>query len=78
MYEGFGAKEALEVKAIERVTNHDVKAVEYFLKKHFDDMGLAGEHGKRRGDGTSSCESGAPNMVYFCLGRNIVCCAVSV
>ena len=31
--DGFGEDDALEVKEIERVTNHDVKAVEYFLKK---------------------------------------------
>ncbi|RPH41370.1 MAG: adenylosuccinate lyase [Burkholderiales bacterium] len=30
---GFGAAEAARVKAIEAVTNHDVKAVEYFLKE---------------------------------------------
>ncbi|CAN0909638.1 Adenylosuccinate lyase [Linum grandiflorum] len=30
---GFSLDDALEVKNIERVTNHDVKAVEYFLKK---------------------------------------------
>ncbi|MBD3748841.1 MAG: adenylosuccinate lyase [Sphingobacteriales bacterium] len=29
-----------EVKEIEKVTNHDVKAVEYFLKKKFDQLGL--------------------------------------
>ena len=30
------------MKAIEAVTNHDVKAVEYFLKEHFDRIpGLA-------------------------------------
>ena len=29
----FGEAEALEVKAIERETNHDVKAIEYFLKR---------------------------------------------
>ncbi|KAJ4828239.1 hypothetical protein Tsubulata_036306 [Turnera subulata] len=31
--DGFSMDDALEVKDIERVTNHDVKAVEYFLKK---------------------------------------------
>ena len=31
--DGFGEDDALEVKEIEQVTNHDVKAVEYFLKK---------------------------------------------
>lgn len=30
-----------EVKEIEKVTNHDVKAVEYFLKKKFDQLGLS-------------------------------------
>ncbi len=35
--ENFTPAQAEEVKAIERTTNHDVKAVEYFLKKVFDD-----------------------------------------
>lgn len=30
---GFSTNDALEIKAIEKVTNHDVKAVEYFLKQ---------------------------------------------
>ncbi len=33
---GFGEKEAAEVKAIESRTNHDVKALEYWLKERFD------------------------------------------
>ena len=37
---GFGETEALRIKAIERTTNHDVKAVEYFLKETFDRLGL--------------------------------------
>ncbi|MGE5318361.1 MAG: adenylosuccinate lyase [Chloroflexota bacterium] len=37
----FTFQDALEVKEIEAVTNHDVKAVEYFLKKKFDKMGLS-------------------------------------
>ncbi len=32
----FGEKEAAQVKAIEMRTNHDVKALEYWLKEHFD------------------------------------------
>ena len=36
----FSFKDALEVKKIEKTTNHDVKAVEYFLKKKFDKLGL--------------------------------------
>ena len=37
----FGLEEAEQIKAIERVTNHDVKAVEYFLKEQFDTIGLS-------------------------------------
>ena len=38
---GFSEIDATDLKEIERITNHDVKAVEYFLKKKFDEMGLA-------------------------------------
>lgn len=31
--DGFNENDALEIKKIEKVTNHDVKAVEYFLKQ---------------------------------------------
>lgn len=31
---------AKEIKDTEKVTNHDVKAVEYFIKKRFDELGL--------------------------------------
>ena len=40
IYEGFGEADAQRVKEIEQTTNHDVKAVEYFLKERFDAMGL--------------------------------------
>ncbi|XP_059455970.1 uncharacterized protein LOC132186153 [Corylus avellana] len=33
LVDGFSMNDALEIKNIEKVTNHDVKAVEYFLKK---------------------------------------------
>jgi len=33
--------DVLKIKEIEKVTNHDVKAVEYFLKEKFDALGLA-------------------------------------
>lgn len=36
----FSFKDAFDVKDIEKVTNHDVKAVEYYIKKKFDKMGL--------------------------------------
>ncbi|MBT8341467.1 MAG: adenylosuccinate lyase, partial [Desulfatitalea sp.] len=41
IYREFTTAEAQQVKAIEQTTNHDVKAVEYFLKDKFDQMGLA-------------------------------------
>ncbi len=37
----FSVNDAERVKEIESVTNHDVKAVEYFLKEKFDALGLA-------------------------------------
>lgn len=40
IYEGFTAQDAESIKEIEKVTNHDVKAVEYFLKDKFDALGL--------------------------------------
>ncbi|WP_298476703.1 adenylosuccinate lyase [uncultured Maribacter sp.] len=43
IYKKFNAKDAQEIKDIEKVTNHDVKAVEYFIKKAFDTLGLS-EH----------------------------------
>ena len=41
IYEDFSLEDAQAIKDIERVTNHDVKAVEYFIKEKFDKMGLA-------------------------------------
>ncbi len=40
LYKGFSLDDAIRVKEIEKVTNHDVKAVEYFLKDKFDELGL--------------------------------------
>jgi adenylosuccinate lyase len=39
--EGFTEADAAYVKNIERTTNHDVKAVEYFIKEKFDTIGLS-------------------------------------
>ena len=41
IYRTFSDADAQAIKDIEKVTNHDVKAVEYFLKGKFDEMGLA-------------------------------------
>ena len=40
IYNNFSLDNAKEVKSIEAITNHDVKAVEYFIKQHFDNLGL--------------------------------------
>ncbi len=40
LYINFTENDAQAVKAIEKTTNHDVKAVEYFLKEAFDRLGL--------------------------------------
>lgn len=37
----FSEQDALRIKEIEKTTNHDVKAVEYFLKEQFDAMNLS-------------------------------------
>ena len=41
IYSQFQTSDAERVKDIERTTNHDVKAVEYFLKEKFDQLGIA-------------------------------------
>ena len=40
LYQNFTEEEALKVKEIEQATNHDVKAVEYFIKEAFDYLQL--------------------------------------
>ncbi len=40
IYEDFSADDAQKIKDIESVTNHDVKAVEYFIKEKFDKLSL--------------------------------------
>ena len=41
IYRNFSLADANVVKNTEKVTNHDVKAVEYFIKGKFDEMGLS-------------------------------------
>ncbi|WP_461532770.1 adenylosuccinate lyase [Sinomicrobium sp.] len=41
IYSTFAAEDALAVKEIEKTTNHDVKAVEYFIKQKFDTLDLS-------------------------------------
>jgi adenylosuccinate lyase len=41
IYKTFSTDDALAIKKIESVTNHDVKAVEYFIKEKFDALGLS-------------------------------------
>ena len=40
IYKNFSSKDADRIKDIEKTTNHDVKAVEYFIKEKFDELGL--------------------------------------
>jgi adenylosuccinate lyase len=40
IYRNFSEEEAAHIKEIESVTNHDVKAVEYFIKEKFDQLNL--------------------------------------
>lgn len=40
IYKNFSPAEAQRIKDIESITNHDVKAVEYFIKEEFDRLGL--------------------------------------
>ena len=41
IYKNFTVADAERIKSIESVTNHDVKAVEYFLKEKWDELGLS-------------------------------------
>ncbi|MBC7525735.1 MAG: adenylosuccinate lyase [Flavobacterium sp.] len=41
IYNKFSTKDALLIKETEKVTNHDVKAVEYFIKEKFEKLGLS-------------------------------------
>ena len=41
IYTDFTTADAQEIKEIEKTTNHDVKAVEYFIKKAFDNLGIS-------------------------------------
>lgn len=43
IYHNFSLEDAGRIKEIEKVTNHDVKAVEYFIKEKFDLIGLSAQ-----------------------------------
>ena len=38
IYNNFSNDDAIEIKKIEKITNHDVKAVEYFIKQKFEEL----------------------------------------
>ena len=40
IYVNFSSDDALKIKDIEKITNHDVKAVEYFVKEKFEELKL--------------------------------------
>ncbi|MDH5366092.1 MAG: adenylosuccinate lyase [Cyclobacteriaceae bacterium] len=41
IYNNFSEQDALGIKEIEKTTNHDVKAVEYFIKQQFDNLEIS-------------------------------------
>jgi adenylosuccinate lyase len=41
VYENFAVSDALRIKDLEKTTNHDVKAVEYFIKERFEELKLS-------------------------------------
>src|SRR5690606_37895317 len=41
IYQNFTDQDAQQIKEIEKTTNHDVKAVEYFIKQKFDQLNLS-------------------------------------
>ena len=41
IYENFSVEDAMAIKKIENITNHDVKAVEYFIKEKFNSLGIS-------------------------------------
>ncbi len=41
IYQNFSEEDALKIKEIEKTTNHDVKAVEYFIKEAFEKSGIS-------------------------------------
>ena len=45
IYQDFTEQDAQQIKTIEKTTNHDVKAVEYFLKDKIQALGAGGECG---------------------------------
>ncbi|MCS7004235.1 MAG: adenylosuccinate lyase [Cytophagales bacterium] len=43
IYKQFEEKNAITIKNLEKITNHDVKAVEYFIKQEFSKIGIGNE-----------------------------------
>ena len=41
IYTDFNLHDAIQVKEIEKTTNHDIKAIEYFIKQQFDNLGFS-------------------------------------
>src|SRR4051812_4925420 len=41
VYKNFSSDDALKIKETEKTTNHDVKAVEYFVKEKIEGLGLS-------------------------------------
>ncbi|HEY9854965.1 MAG TPA: adenylosuccinate lyase [Stenomitos sp.] len=68
IYAGFSVQDAAAIKELERTINHDVKAVEYFIKEHLKAIpGLAGEVEKVHFGLTSEDTN---NLAYACMLRD--------
>ena len=68
--EGFGAEEIAELAEIEAVTRHDVKAVEYLLKRRLDAAAQA--PGVQAADGAPTVLPGVGEIVHiFCTSEDI-------
>ena len=68
--ESFGAEEIAELAEIEAVTRHDVKAVEYLLKRRLDDA--AHDPGVEAADGAPTVLPGVHEIVHiFCTSEDI-------
>lgn len=75
IYEEFSLADAERVKKIEATTNHDVKAVEYFLKEKFEELG-GGELSKYKELIHFSCTSEDINNLAYALMINNACTLV--
>ncbi|CEM21716.1 unnamed protein product [Vitrella brassicaformis CCMP3155] len=69
---GIGPSDAERVKAIEGVTNHDVKAIEYFIKERIDAAGVASLQGVKEFIHFSCTSEDINNLAYGLMLKGAV------